>query len=555
MTSGLCLNHWMAIPAQVELLKQGAESWNAWRREHPDETVDLSDDVFRGCEMRGADLSKANLANGDLSDSDLSEVDLSDAILVGAKARGANLRYARLNRADMQQIDFAGADLSFADLADANIRHANLEGATGVLPRQLARADLSGVSLPADSDLENMLENVAELSRNARTIFLTMLAGCFYTWLTISTTTDVRLITNSTSSPLPILQAEIPIVGFFYVAPILLLATYAYFHLYAQRLWLSLSTLPAVFPDGVRVDQKVYPWLLTGLVGSAFSRLEEDSRPALSRLEGLLSGLLAWWLVPMTQYFVWFRYLFRKDWIGTGFHVAVTTVTVLMALYFGWLAVRTLTGRTADAWVQSIRSRRNLFLGMIALGALAILLDQSRLTLPTYSNGYAYVADLDNADVSVRPEGWNESEFDRVKPADLVWANLRGARLRRSFLVRADLRWANLSGAQMQEADLREARLHKADLTDAWLPFADLRRARLSSVTLLGANLEKARLDGTELTGVVGLTCEQITKATWEDPPILSEKAIECFPHGDRRKLLVETRSKWRALLRERYGD
>jgi hypothetical protein len=48
-----------------------------------------------------------------------------------------------------------------------------------------------------------------------------------YSWLTIATTTDVRLVTNSASSPLPIIGTEIPVVGFYW-APALLLAMYLY---------------------------------------------------------------------------------------------------------------------------------------------------------------------------------------------------------------------------------------------------------------------------------------------------------------------------------------
>ena len=38
---------------QLKRLKQGVETWNQWRKEHPDEGVDLG----------GVDLSRANLSN------------------------------------------------------------------------------------------------------------------------------------------------------------------------------------------------------------------------------------------------------------------------------------------------------------------------------------------------------------------------------------------------------------------------------------------------------------------------------------------------------------
>ena len=93
-----------------------------------------------------------------------------------------------------------------------------------------------------------------------------MLLGCVYAWLTIATTTDARLLTNSASSPLPIIQTEIPIALFYLAAPLLLVSFYVYLHLYLQSMWRGLATLPARFPSapqkglaGVRERDRVCP--------------------------------------------------------------------------------------------------------------------------------------------------------------------------------------------------------------------------------------------------------------------------------------------------------
>ena len=85
-----------------------------------------------------------------------------------------------------------------------------------------------------------------------------MLLGCVYSWLTIATTTDVKLLTNTASSPLPIIGTEIPIAWFYIAAPLVLIALYLYFHFYLQGLWESLASLPAIFPDGKRLDERAY---------------------------------------------------------------------------------------------------------------------------------------------------------------------------------------------------------------------------------------------------------------------------------------------------------
>ena len=90
----------MAIDEQVELLKQGARAWNAWRASQPETAVDLSHGALRGLALEGADLSGA-----DLRDADLRGTDLSSASLVGARLEGANLFKAIIDGADLTEAD------------------------------------------------------------------------------------------------------------------------------------------------------------------------------------------------------------------------------------------------------------------------------------------------------------------------------------------------------------------------------------------------------------------------------------------------------------------
>ena len=169
----------------------------------------------------------------------------------------------------------------------------------GLLPEHLAGADLTGAKLPDEIAKFPALDQVAAISSEARKIFIGLLAACVYSWLVIGTTTDVALILNTASSPLPIINTPIPIAGFYVVGATLLAAVYCYFHFYLQRLWRTLATLPAVFPDGTALDDRTDPWLLTNLVRTDFERLRANA-PPLARLENLLSIVLAWWLVPVT---------------------------------------------------------------------------------------------------------------------------------------------------------------------------------------------------------------------------------------------------------------
>jgi len=120
------------IDALQRRLKDGAPSWNAWRREHPDAPVVFDGADLSGMILTGADLSRAslrgtllhatNLMNADLRGADLSGADLTEADLIGARLDGAVLNGATL----------VEADLLGAVLTDARFREADLRGALHV---------------------------------------------------------------------------------------------------------------------------------------------------------------------------------------------------------------------------------------------------------------------------------------------------------------------------------------------------------------------------------------------------------------------------------------
>ena len=181
------------------------------------------------------------------------------------------------------------------ELRGADLRGQDLRGVAGLLPEHLAGAVLTGATLPDDLAKFDALGQVAAISSEARKVFLGLLVGCVYSWLVIGTTKDVALILNTSSSPLPIINAPIPITGFYVIGATLLAAVYCYFHFYLQPLWRALATLPAVFRDGVAQDDKTDPWLLTNLVRTEFAQLRTTAAAAHAPGESALHrhGLVA----------------------------------------------------------------------------------------------------------------------------------------------------------------------------------------------------------------------------------------------------------------------
>jgi len=527
--------------------------------------VDLRKAILDGADLGQANLQGANFEGAVLGGVNLQEASLELANLKRVMLHGAYLREARLYGASLEESDLPEAQLQQANLMKANLRAANfgdadLTGAKGLLCCQLAGTNLAGAKLPPDVTQFTALGTVEEVSKNARTLFIAMLAACLYIMLTIGVTTDADLLTNRESAPLPFVDRSIPILGFFFVAPPLLLGAYFYLHFYMQNLWGTLSTLPAVFLDGIPLNEKAYPWLLNDRVRSHFVRLK-DKTPFVSVLREWISVLLAWWGAPVILIVVWLRCLTYQNWNLTGWHIVLAAGAVASAYSLNRAATATLRGQHREGFLLKKALTEPSFykrtaatagvvaaFGLISAGAIhGIPAEQSgqegtsvtRTWAPRAlaSLGLSPFANLSKQDVSTKPAGWVDTgpvdlakeggikgtnlRFAQVKGADLKGANLRYAQADSAFLVKANLEEANLQGANLQNARLEEAVLREANLQNANLRSAQLERASLFEADLRwaklgGANLTEANLYGTKLFGA-SLQGTKLERATLFD--------------------------------------
>jgi hypothetical protein len=113
----------MANDEHVALLKQGVETWNAWRDENPNIRPDLSE-----ADLSGANLSEANLSRADFFGAVLGGADLSGANLIEAKVIQANLSKANLSKADLRGANLFWACLNHADLTGADLTGCRVHG-------------------------------------------------------------------------------------------------------------------------------------------------------------------------------------------------------------------------------------------------------------------------------------------------------------------------------------------------------------------------------------------------------------------------------------------
>jgi uncharacterized protein YjbI with pentapeptide repeats len=488
---------------------------------------------LREAYLIGANLWKANLQESDLYRSNLREAFLSGANLQkanlhGANFNGANLvntncKYARLSGANLQNVDLTGAK----DLSESDLKYANLEGAVGLLGNEFARSNITGTKLPDEIKEFKNLQIVEEISKNGRRILFTMLIVCIYSWVVVSTTTDVRLLTNSASTTLPVIGTGNPTALIYLAAPLFLLGFYFYFHTYLHRLWTGLAKLPAVFPDSLRLDVRAYPWLMNSLVRRHFEQLKEE-RSLIDMAEEWLAIFLAWWAVPLTVIGFWLRYLPRREWVGTWLHIGLLAGTVALTIIFYRLCAKTLRGeqRKPILWKTIWFDERFYYaLTPILSGLLFLLVSYGAINgirhtfLEKKINyfkitevvpwvfqkvGYDPFANFREKDVSIRPNDYYriesaERQLESVKGANLKGRDLRFADMDSAFLVKADMREANLQEGKLRKANLQKVNLWKANLQNAALGEANLQEANLEEANLQNADLWQANLRQADL--------------------------------------------------------
>ena len=551
----------MADAEQLAVLDEGAAAWNSWREDRPDVRPDLSAASLRGRDLAGVDLTSASLTGADFT--------------------GANLEGADLSAAEVRDASFREANLASAELASAQ----------GLLSRQLAAARLENASLPeAISRFEGLAE-VSALSRAARGTFFVLLGACVYSLLAIAQATDAVLLSNSLTSALPVIGTKIRITRFMVVTPVVLLCFLLYLNVQLQRMWTGLSDLPAIFPDGGRLDSKGEPWLLTPILSRHFGFLTRD-RPVYAMLEGWISTLLAWWLVPLTLFFFWFRALSEHDWRYATYHAVVTSLAGALGVRSASIAAATLRGQavprfTWRALLLPVRGARGswafpaILVFLLALTAAAIgrfagvdprgLYDGHHASLTTRAVAEEHRRSRRHLwepqiPVNLRYEaiplqheagsgprvsfGGLDLRYTKAFRADLAHADFREAALQHTDFQEADLSHADFGAANLDYADLKSAVLDSANLSIRGAggfhrrPAVRLRGADLRGAKLRQANLRGAILSDADLSCVdefYDSPCVDLTNAILEGARLtrarlagadLTGADLSCFPDG-----------------------
>jgi len=375
------------------------------------------------------------------------------------------------------------------------------------------------------------IKNLTEISKNSRTTFFAILLAVAYSYLTIGATTDAALFSISgASSPLPIIQTQVHIVLFYKFAPILLFLLFIYFHLYLQRFWRCVATLPLHHDDGRSLDDYIYPWIIS----SAFLHVEISELNKKNKyrflFEAAISIFLAWWLIPFMLLFFWARYLPAHDWTGTSLHIVIFVLSVTATIYFYYAAKDAVNNH------QSRLKSGNCLLHPTALTLYGTVFSLIALTYSSYGaiegapkkmcqsstisrcsllysgarllefTGFSPFADFSGSKFEKPDNWWKLLESDKFKQqiSDLKGLNFSGKNLRfanakQAFLIRSDFSYTEMQWINLEETILIEANFTHAKLDNALLNNADLRWANLTETNFNEANLSQANLGNSSL--------------------------------------------------------
>ncbi len=529
------------------------------------ESVNFNKCVFEGCDLsntylKGADLtrcflvkadlananlSEASLANANLTSADLTQVDLTgadleEAILVGTdmteailvnadlsstRASGAGLTEADLRIADLTSSDFSDADLTDANLSGANLSSTNLTNAqlTNVnfhgadlikanlagavtLGMNVGGANLTNATLPDEVAKFEGIKIIEESSKLLRTLFLTLLSVVAFSLLTIASTTDAHLLTNSSSFKLPIIGTPVSIQQFYLIAPFGIGGIFIYFHLYLLKHYRLIAKLPAVFPDGTPFDERLHPWMFNTWVKVFFSKLKSQDVLA-DALSEFVIVFLGWVLVPTLMLVFMGRYTVHRSAVATELHFWLTIAALLVSYFLLVILEKKVFAISLSLKNKSLRM---MWMVMVLSGALSLyFLPELVDRIPNKFTRYLYEANFHRQDVSIRPKNWDPHEPLRgVQGANLAEAILTGADGNGAFLIKADFRGANLGKSYFETADFRGASFHITFMADGSYREANFANAHFFGSMMKGsdfvrANFRKAQFDHANLEGAV----------------------------------------------------
>ena len=390
-------------------------------------------------------------------------------------------------------------------------------------------------------EVKEFLDEANAASDPARAAWLGFLLLLTYVVVTLASVSHKDLLLNSPVR-LPIINADIPLVGFFQYAPAMLLLVYLSLlvqHVILARKYRSFTDALAGY------ELKAGTWHVARELVHSYVFSQILAGPEANRITRLMMQLIVYLtfaVLPIVTllYFqikflpfheVWITYWHRfavilgfamlilltpimqhappkrkwdirlgpqaEAWEASGRQVALVLLLLPIVVGFSWLIAT-----VPDEWID----RRLGFDAPVTAGIGAE--GEAKLLNPIVRRlVYDRIPDDGNKGwwrrwlLSYRVLIVEDTDLGADNDAKIILRerNFRYALLNRSDFHHADLTWADLRGAQLWKS-LARGRLNDTQLQGASLKETEFHGAQMSSAAMQGADLRGARLQGTDLS-------------------------------------------------------
>jgi uncharacterized protein YjbI with pentapeptide repeats len=396
---------------------------------------------------------------------------------------------------------------------------------------------------PDPFDVEALERSLNDSATRVSTIWISFLFFGLYLVVAASTVTHRQLLLEDPVK-LPAINVDLPLVGFFFLTPIL----FVVFHTYVLVQVLLLGRTAATYNDALDRAVKMSSSnaaIRQRLANTLFAQIFAGSPRERGGWLGSLLRMIAWLTLAIAPVLVLLVFQFRflpyhshlitwtlrililldlvgvlalwraarqserdvtwrlvfQDWIGSlsAFALAV----------FSWVAL-TFPGEPHAEWSRYWPDGEQKSKGMRECESRSVVSSVVSRAFPSFdrlSLLHVDVVDPEKVTRVLNERILGGRKYTRsfarrdLNCAILAWADLRGVDLTYAGLRGAGLLYTNLEGADLSWADLQHAEFLGATLDDASLQFADLRRASLEGAELRRAHLDVARLEDASLHG------------------------------------------------------
>jgi uncharacterized protein YjbI with pentapeptide repeats len=409
---------------------------------------------------------------------------------------------------------------------------------------------------PDPFDVEALESAVNDSATRVSTIWISFLIFSLYL-LIASTTVTQRQLLLAEPVKLPILNIDLPLWGFFFLAPILFVILHAYVLLQVVLLGRTAAAYNAALARvGLSPEENVS--LRQRLANTLFAQIFAGSPREREGWLGWLLKAMAWITLAIAPILILLAFQF--SFLAYHSHIATWTHRLLIlfelaALFliwplaldaqkdFKWPQIGTGLKRTAAlawllfGWKERQRDEWPWHRQQVAPLATCLLFIIVSFLIATFPGEPHINLLADRPSSTVECEKWfskrfdhvvlrltdgfdseklakfiedtskrNLSDFDGGRTINLGGRDLNCSNLSLSDFRRADFSGASLIGADLGSADMDGATFANANLQDAFLIGAEFRGAslvgaNLQTAILLTAELQRAVLTGTNLQG------------------------------------------------------